>query len=105
MKLNIYTISINQLKKYNQGIPYGMSGTSAMMGMGGLGLGGPMSGFYSGSNMAASLLAQSKCRILSIVSHLRAYIFFFLLFSANVFVDVFIQLHCRTFIQNSKLYF
>lgn len=31
------------------------------MGMGmGLGLGGPMSGYYSGNNMAASLLAQSK---------------------------------------------
>lgn len=39
-------------------MPYGMSGTSGMMGMG-MGL-GPMAGYYSGSNMAASLLAQSK---------------------------------------------
>lgn len=37
---------------------YGMGGTSGMMGMG-MGL-GPMAGYYSGSNMAASLLAQSK---------------------------------------------
>ena len=35
-------------------------GTSGMMGMGGIGLGGPMSGYYSGNNMAVSLLAQSK---------------------------------------------
>lgn len=41
-------------------MPYGMTGgTSGMMGMGGMGL-GPMSGYYSGTNMAASLLAQSK---------------------------------------------
>ncbi len=40
------------------GMSYGMGGTSGMMGMG-MGL-GPMAGYYSGSNMAASLLAQSK---------------------------------------------
>lgn len=42
------------------GMPYGISSTSNMMGAMGMGLGGPMSGYYSGTNMAASLLAQSK---------------------------------------------
>lgn len=42
------------------GLPYGMGGTSNMMNTMGMGLGGPMSGYYSGTNMAASLLAQSK---------------------------------------------
>lgn len=39
------------------GLAYGLGATSSMMGMN---LGGPMSGYYSSNNMAASLLAQSK---------------------------------------------
>lgn len=48
----------NNIPSSKTGMSYGMSGTSGMMGMG-MGL-GPMAGYYSGNNMAASLLAQSK---------------------------------------------
>lgn len=42
-------------------------GSSLMMGMGGMGFGGPMAGYYSSNNMAATLLAQSKCTNLSLL--------------------------------------
>lgn len=42
------------------GLPHGM-GTSAMMGMG-MGLGGPMSGYYPTNSLYATLLAQSKSK-------------------------------------------
>lgn len=58
----------------NIGLPYGMTGgsdggvgSSLMMGMGGMGFGGPMAGYYSSNNMAATLLAQSKCTNLSLL--------------------------------------
>lgn len=38
-----------------------------MMGMGGMGFGGPMAGYYSSNNMAATLLAQSKCTNLTLL--------------------------------------